>query len=109
MGDDEVSEVGPLLGHRAYVGCLQIASTYDWRLSIANMERRDNYFSRLQDQIELLHKLKKEKVQPPGALTSPLHISGNTPSLPRPCRCASFFWVVGYLLLTLIPNPNPKP
>ena len=44
-------------------GCPQIASTYDWRLSVANMERRDNYFSRLQDQIELLHKLKKEKVQ----------------------------------------------
>lgn len=39
-----------------------VGATYDWRLSIANMERRDNYFSRLQDQVELLHRLKEEKV-----------------------------------------------
>lgn len=39
-----------------------IGSTYDWRLSIANMERRDSYFSRLKGDIELLHKLKEEKV-----------------------------------------------
>ena len=42
---------------------LQIGSTYDWRLSIANMERRDSYFSRLKGDIELLHKLKEEKVR----------------------------------------------
>ena len=39
-----------------------MGETYDWRLSIANMERRDGYFTRLKLRIEMLHGLNKEKV-----------------------------------------------
>lgn len=40
----------------------QIGVTYDWRLSVANMERRDSYFSHLRADVELMHRLNKEKV-----------------------------------------------
>ena len=40
----------------------QVGETYDWRLSVANMERRDSYFTRLKARIELLHSTKNEKV-----------------------------------------------
>ena len=43
---------------------LQVGETYDWRLSVANMERRDKYFSRLRARIELLHSTQGEKVRP---------------------------------------------
>lgn len=39
-----------------------VGETYDWRLSIANMERRDGYFTRLKLRVEMLHGLQKEKV-----------------------------------------------
>ena len=44
--------------------CLQVSETYDWRLSVANMERRDRYFSHLQMRIELLQKIHGQKVRP---------------------------------------------
>jgi environmental stress-induced protein Ves len=39
-----------------------VGETYDWRLSVANMERRDGYFTRLKLRVEMLHQLNKEKV-----------------------------------------------
>ena len=42
---------------------MQVGETYDWRLSVANMERRDGYFTRLKLRIEMLHALNKEKVR----------------------------------------------
>lgn len=39
-----------------------VGETYDWRLSIANMERRDGYFSRLKTRVESLKQLHGEKV-----------------------------------------------
>ena len=39
-----------------------VGVSYDWRLSIANMERRDHYFSRLRTEVEQLHRLNGEKV-----------------------------------------------
>ena len=42
--------------------CGQVGETYDWRLSVANMERRDGYFTRLKARCELLKKLNNEKV-----------------------------------------------
>ena len=41
----------------------QVGETYDWRLSVANMERRDSYFSRLKARIELLHSTQGEKAR----------------------------------------------
>ena len=53
--------------HMQRVTCLapwlQVGETYDWRLSVANMERRDKYFSRLRARIELLHSTQGEKVR----------------------------------------------
>jgi Lecithin:cholesterol acyltransferase len=48
--------------------CAQVGETYDWRLSIANMERRDGYFTRLKLRIEMLHGLNKEKVRSSGTM-----------------------------------------
>lgn len=36
-------------------------AAYDWRLSYANLERRDRYFSRLRSHIELAHEVSGEK------------------------------------------------
>jgi len=50
----------------ALIGCglhPQVGETYDWRLSISNMERRDGYFTRLKLRIEMLHGIKREKVR----------------------------------------------
>ena len=44
--------------------CLQVGETFDWRLSVANMERRDHYFSLLQRRIESLHEVWGEKARP---------------------------------------------
>ena len=41
---------------------LQYSETYDWRLSVPNMEKRDSYFTRLKWRIELTHLTEKEKV-----------------------------------------------
>ena len=41
---------------------LQYSETYDWRLSVPNMEKRDSYFTRLRWRIELTHLTEKEKV-----------------------------------------------
>lgn len=48
---------------------MQVGETYDWRLSIANMERRDGYFTRLKLRVEMLHQLNKEKVENGAVLT----------------------------------------
>lgn len=40
----------------------QWGETYDWRLSVPNMERRDHYFTRLKWRIELSLKTEGEKV-----------------------------------------------
>ena len=39
----------------------QVGETYDWRLSVANMERRDGYFTRLKTRVAMLHALNHEK------------------------------------------------
>jgi len=41
---------------------VQHSETYDWRLSVPNMEKRDSYFTRLKWRIELTHLTEKEKV-----------------------------------------------
>jgi hypothetical protein len=41
----------------------QIGETYDWRLAIPNMERRDAYFTRLKIRIEVAHQVAGEKVR----------------------------------------------
>lgn len=43
---------------------MQAAENYDWRLSIVDLERRDNYFTILQNRVELLHSTNSEKVRP---------------------------------------------
>ena len=45
-------------------GVMQAAENYDWRLSIVDLERRDNYFTLLQNRVELLHRTNSEKVRP---------------------------------------------
>ena len=42
---------------------MQAAENYDWRLSIVDLERRDNYFTILQNRVELLHSTNSEKVR----------------------------------------------
>ena len=42
---------------------MQAAENYDWRLSIVDLERRDNYFTVLQNRVELLHSTNSEKVR----------------------------------------------
>ena len=42
----------------------QIGETYDWRLAVPNMERRDGYFTRLKVRVETTHQLHGEKVAP---------------------------------------------
>jgi hypothetical protein len=42
----------------------QYGETYDWRLSVPNMEKRDSYFTRLKWRIELTHFTAGEKVDP---------------------------------------------
>lgn len=37
-------------------------AAYDWRLAYLDLERRDRYFSKLKQQIELIHELSGEKV-----------------------------------------------
>ncbi|KAK9822390.1 hypothetical protein WJX81_007759 [Elliptochloris bilobata] len=39
-----------------------IGETYDWRLAVPNMERRDGYFTRLKVRVETTHQLHGEKV-----------------------------------------------
>ena len=39
----------------------QVTETYDWRLAVPLMQKRDNYFTRLKIRVELLHSLHKEK------------------------------------------------
>lgn len=46
--------------------CVQAAENYDWRLSIVDLERRDNYFTILQNRVELLHSTNGEKARPLG-------------------------------------------
>lgn len=41
---------------------LQAGETYDWRLSVPNMETRDHYFTRLKWRLELSLKTEGEKV-----------------------------------------------
>lgn len=41
---------------------VQWGETYDWRLSVPNMESRDHYFTRLKWRIELMLLTEKEKV-----------------------------------------------
>ena len=41
---------------------LQISETYDWRLAIPNMEKRDSYYTRLKSRIETTKKIHNEKV-----------------------------------------------
>ena len=43
---------------------MQISETYDWRLAVPNMEKRDSYFTRLKWRIELTHHTEVEKVSP---------------------------------------------
>lgn len=43
---------------------MQISETYDWRLAVPNMEKRDSYFTRLKWRIELTHHTEGEKVSP---------------------------------------------
>ena len=45
----------------------QVGETYDWRLSVPNMEKRDRYFTRLKWRIELTHYTTGEKVLPRAA------------------------------------------
>ena len=42
---------------------LQIGVTYDWRLAVPNMEKRDGYFTRLKMVIEWARNVKDEKVR----------------------------------------------
>ena len=44
-----------------------MGETYDWRLSVPNMEKRDRYFTRLKWRIELSHFTTGEKVPPRAA------------------------------------------
>jgi hypothetical protein len=41
----------------------QAAENYDWRLSIADLERRDHYFTVLRNRVELLHQMNGEKAR----------------------------------------------
>ncbi len=41
----------------------QVGETYDWRLSVPNMEKRDHYFTRLKWRIELTHQTNGEKAR----------------------------------------------
>ena len=43
--------------------CVQYSETYDWRLSVPNMEKRDSYFTRLKWRIELTHHTEGEKAR----------------------------------------------
>ena len=43
--------------------------TYDWRLSLPNLQLRDKYFIQVKHRVELLHELHGEKV--PTSLTPP--------------------------------------
>ena len=52
------------------VPVLQYGETYDWRLSVPNMEKRDSYFTRLKWRIELTHHTQHEKVCPSNAAAS---------------------------------------
>ncbi len=47
----------------AFLG--QVGETFDWRLSIPNVEKRDAYFTRLKVRIELITEIAKEKVWDP--------------------------------------------
>ncbi len=51
-------------GSNRYSLVSQIGETYDWRLSVPNMEARDNYFTRLKWRLELSLKTEGEKVRP---------------------------------------------
>ncbi|CAI4582710.1 AIF_collapsed_G0031530.mRNA.1.CDS.1 [Saccharomyces cerevisiae] len=37
------------------------SAAYDWRLAYLDLERRDRYFTKLKEQIELFHQLSGEK------------------------------------------------
>lgn len=51
------------MGCERAVFCVsQYGETYDWRLSVPNMETRDHYFTRLKWRIELSVKTEGEKV-----------------------------------------------
>ncbi|QLQ81344.1 hypothetical protein HG537_0F01050 [Torulaspora globosa] len=39
-----------------------LTAAYDWRLAYLDLERRDRYFTKLKEQIELIHELSGEKV-----------------------------------------------
>ena len=55
---------GRVAACRQHVMChMQAAENYDWRLSIVDLERRDNYFTILQNRVELLHSTNSEKVR----------------------------------------------
>ena len=55
--------VSRLVGSTAkHARVLQVGETYDWRLAVPNMEKRDHYFTRLKWRIELTHQTNGEKV-----------------------------------------------
>lgn len=41
---------------------MQAVETYDWRLSLPNLQKRDKYFTRVQKRVELLREIHEEKV-----------------------------------------------
>ena len=66
----------------------QVGETYDWRLAVPNMEKRDHYFTRLKWRIELTHQTIGEKVLPPLPLLAGSANEGcmrGTPSGLTPC------------------------
>ena len=54
----------PAMRRCSLCSCWQIGETYDWRLAVPNMERRDGYFTRLKVRVETTHQLHGEKVAP---------------------------------------------
>jgi Lecithin:cholesterol acyltransferase len=49
-------------GNAVSVCARQLTEPYDWRLSVANMERRDGYFTRLKNSVEVSSRLNNQKV-----------------------------------------------
>lgn len=71
-------------------------AAYDWRLAFANLERRDQYFSKLKSTIELAYRLDNQRVviiahsmgKLCGTLQATFYITINT--LVQ-CRCARYY------------------
>ena len=70
------------------IGAVQYSETYDWRLSVPNMEKRDSYFTRLKWRIELTHHTEHEKVRPSNLAALPS--SEYAMHMPAPAKFTHF-------------------